>query len=265
MRSIPLILLAGFAVPGLVGCSGSAPATREVELTTTHWEPTAPAPDAPYSPAEPLDPRRITMAPERHLEQERLCDLSFVGELHEVGVRSDYPLPVSHRVSIRCRASNEGEGWADLVFEKSSASLATYVEPGERIRVRVVAVEGFERHPVVAFVASIGEIPLAPARWEYQTVGTGERFDEAWEGTRACAVVHQGAVRPIEGAPYPSDASHHAIVTCRHDRGETLIDLAFPADKQLAALRVRRGEVIPIRRGADEGEAELAIGVYAGP
>lgn len=261
MRSIPPILLAAFSA---LGCSGSTEPPREVQLTTETWS-TPPAPDEPYPPAEPLDPRRITMAPHRHLDQERLCDLSFVGGLHEVGVRSDYPLPVSHRVSVRCRAANEGEGWADLVFEKTSVSLARYVEPGERIRVRVVAAEGFERHPVIAFVANIGEISLAPARWEYQTVGTGERFDESWEGTRACAVVHEGAVRPVEGGPYPSDASHHAIVTCRHDEGESLVDLAFPRDKQLAALRVRRGEVIGVRRHSELGQAELPIGVYVGP
>ena len=259
MRSIPPILLV------LVACSGSVEAPREVPLTTDDWAPSPPPPDEPYTPAEPIDPRRITMAPERHLEQERLCDLSFVGELHEIRPRSSYPLPVSHRASIRCRSASGGEGWADLVFEKTSVSLANYVEPGERIRVRVVAPAGFEGHPVVAFVANIGEIPVARAQWEFQTVGTAERFDDDWEDTRACAVAHQGAIRPVEGAPYPEGASHHAIVTCRHETGESLVDLAFPHEKQLAALRVRRGEVIPMRRHPGLGHADLPIGVYAGP
>lgn len=257
MRSIPLILLA------LAACSGSAEPTREVALTTESWEPSPSPPDAPYPPAEPLDPRRITMAPERHIDEERLCDLSFVGRLQEVAAGATYPLAVSHRASIRCRAG-EGEGWADLVFPKTSASLASYVEAGERIRIRVVAVEGFERHPVVAFVANIGEVPIPPPRWEFQTVGTGDRFEEGWE-TSACAVVHQGAVRPVEGTPYPEDASHHAVVTCRHDLGESLIDLAYPRAKQLAALRVRRGEIIPVRRHDDLGEAGLPIALYVGP
>lgn len=257
MRCIPPILLV------LMACSGTAEAPREVALTTDNWAPTAPAPDEPYLPGEPIDPRRITMAPERHLDQERLCNLSFVGRLHELRPGSNYPLPVSHRTSIRCQSMDGGEGWADLVFPKTSASLASYVEAGEQIRIRVVGTGGFEDHPIVAFVANIGEVPIQPSRWEYQMVGTGDRFDEGWE-RGACAVLHQGAIRPVTDA-YPDNTSHHAILTCRHDGGERLLDVVYPRETQLAALRVRRGEVIPVSRHPEPGEAGLPIALYEGP
>lgn len=247
-------------------CGGSGGEVRSVELTTDEWAPTPATSDVPYSPAEPLDPRRITMTPAQHLDQERICDLSFVGRLRIVGQREllRYSVAVSRRTSVRCR-TDSGEGWADLVFPKDSAGLATFVEHGERIRVRVLAAQGFEDHPVVAFVANIGEVVVPPPRWEFQPVRAGDPLDSDWEGTQACAVLHQGVIEPVEDGPYPNGVSHHAIVTCRHARGETLIDLAYPEEKQLAALRVRRSEVIPLTFHPERGTASLRIGVYAGP
>ncbi len=58
----------------------------------------------------------------------------------------------------------------------------------------------------------------------------------------------------------------HAPTLCRDDEGESWVDLAFPEVTQSAALRLRRGVVVPARLlEPSGGRAGYPIVRYEGP
>ncbi|MEM9070939.1 MAG: hypothetical protein AAGE52_20685 [Myxococcota bacterium] len=217
--------------------------------------------------AEPLDPRRIAMGASQHLGTERVCDLGFVGRVSPVSRRElrRYAEPVSHRVTVRCRAES-GSGWADLVYAKDSASLAPFLRVDTRIRVRVVAEEGFDGYPVVAFVADLGAAPpAAPARWEFTPVAAGDDISRITERGE-CALMHIGPITPARRTDLPENASHRTVVSCRHALGEEMAELAFLEGAAPAALALHRGDRVPVMLHRANGRlAELPILVYGGP
>ncbi len=246
----------------LVGCEPASPTYEPAPATTDDWPPSEGEPlNVPDDASEPFDVRLAAMFPALHAQRERLCDLAFVGARHSL--RRDevaaYEPPVSHRVTVRCRASS-GEGWADLVFPKESAPLAPSVREHARIRVRLRGTAGFSGYPVMEFVAQVSPEVPEPTR-RRRTIAMGSHFEPPTEGTvRSCAVASVGAIEPL---PDATDESHRVLVTCRHVTGSTTVEVRFPRQKAMAALRVTPGEVVPLRLVASAGHHVTAV--YAGP
>jgi hypothetical protein len=53
------------------------------------------------------------------------------------------------------------------------------------------------------------------------------------------------------------------LVTCRHPTGATTVEVRFPRDRALAALRMQLGEVVPLRVVSTDGPHVIAA--YTGP
>jgi len=245
-------------------------AVPDIPLTSDEWPPAGPLPDA-IPEDEPFDVRLIRLDPATHEGQERVCDVAWTGRLVRLGAaaRTDYPMPVSKRRLIRCRAET-GEGWADLVFDSDHAALANYVETGDRIRVRVLPGRGFEGHPLLAFVAAIDHVELAPRREQVVPVGAPMEqlvSNGAENQVHPCAIAYVGGIEPIEGASDgPSAETHHVQIRCRHAEGADWLDLRLPRVTAPSALRFRRGVVIPVRLlSVDGGSDGLPTARYEGP
>lgn len=258
MRTVALALL----IAAAAACRSPEPPRAEARATTDGWSVPALVDDADA----PWDPRLLRMFPEAHLGAERVCDLSFVGNLQTLEARhaGRYPEPVNQRAAVRCRAA-QGEGWADLVFTKDTVGLAPYARVGERIRVRAVALSGFEDMPVLAFVAHIGVAPPAPPpRWVWTPVPAADPLDGR-PGRGLCAVTYVGSIEPAQAPVFPEGSAQRAVVACRHPLGEDLVALVFPEPKQLSALRVRRGEVVPVEVTDRRTDGGLSVATYLGP
>ncbi len=245
-------------------------AVPDVALTSDEWPPAGPLPEA-IPEDQPFDVRLVRLDPSTHEGQERVCDVAWTGRLVRLGAsaRTDYPMAVSRRRLIRCRAET-GEGWADLVFDADHAALASYVETGDRIRVRVLTGRGFEDHPLLAFVAAIDHVELAPRR--EQVVPIGAPIEQlvtsgATNQVHPCAIAYVGGIEPIPGAGEgPSAETHRVQIRCRHAAGADWLDLRLPRVTAPSALRFRRGVVIPVRLlSATGGTDGLPTGRYEGP
>jgi len=248
-----------------LACQGERRApVPEVTLSTDDWAPATPVPTE-IAEDEAFDVRLVRLDPEHHEERERVCDVSWIGRLTRVSQaeQSGYPVPLSRRRLIRCTAPT-GEGWADLVFDSDSAALATYVDVGDRIRVRVLPGRGFEGHPLLAFVAAIGDVEIAPRREE--PAGVGARFvdEPRVDQVLPCAVDYVGGIERLD--PEVQGDTLHVPVRCRHAEGTDWVDVRFPAITAASSLRLVRGVVVPVRLLAiDGGQAELPVGRYEGP
>lgn len=245
-------------------------AVPDVSLTSDEWPPAAPLPTA-IPEDEPFDVRLVRLDPASHEGQERVCDVAWTGRLVRLGAsdRTGYPIPVSRRRLIRCRAES-GEGWADLVFDADSAALASYVETGDRIRVRVLTGRGFEDHPLLAFVAAIDRVELTPRRDPIVPVGAPVEElvrNGAANQVHPCAIAYVGGIEPLPGADEgPEAATHRVRVRCRHAAGADWLELRFPRVTASSALRLRRGVVVPVRLlSLNEGDAGLPTARYEGP
>ena len=256
--------LLSLALIGLA-CEGDlAPPIPDVALTSDEWAPAGPLPTA-IPEDEPFDVRLVRLDPEQHVGQERVCDVSWAGRLTRLAAseRPAYVEPISTRRLVRCRAAT-GEGWADLVFDAASAALATYVDSGDRIRVRVLEGRGYDDQPLLAFVAAIDDVEIAPRREE--PVGLGATFDRpGGEGqVIPCAVGYVGGIERLDDAN--GSDSHRVPVRCRHADGSDWIELRLPRITATSALRLERGVIVPVRLLSIEGgEADLPIGRYEGP
>jgi hypothetical protein len=267
-----------------LGCDAERRAPKpEVALSTDDWPPSPPVPRE-LPPDEPFDVRLVRLDPATHVDEERVCDVTWSGRLTRVGASDAvrYPMPIARRRLVRCRAET-GEGWADLVFDSDSASLASYVDAGDRIRVRVLEGRGFQRHPILAFVATIDDVDLAPR--QEREVPVGAPFVALAQGgglsqVHPCALDYVGGIEPTDRASEDtgddddgdlvnvpdSRETHRVQVRCRHAEGADWLELRFPAVTRMAALRLERGVVIPVRLlSADGGEAGLPHGRYEGP
>lgn len=245
-------------------------AVPDVQVTSDEWPPAAPLPTA-IPEDEPFDVRLVRLDPSSHEGQERVCDVAWTGRLVRLGAsdRTDYPVPVSLRRLVRCRAES-GEGWADLVFDSDSAALASYVETGDRIRVRVLAGRGFEHHPLLAFVAAIDHVELAPRRDRVVPVGAPVEelaHSGALNQVHPCAIAYVGGIEALPGAAEGSEGDTHWVrVRCRHAAGADWLELRFPSVTAPSALRLERGVVVPVRLlSLDEGDAGLPTARYEGP
>lgn len=242
-------------------------AVPEVPLSSDDWPPAAPLPTA-IAEDEPFDVRLVRLDAASHEGQERVCDVAWTGRLVRLGAadRTTYAEPVSRRRLVRCRAAT-GEGWADLVFDADSAALAAYVEAGDRIRVQVLPGRGFEGHPLLAFVAAIDHVELAPRRDPPVPVAAPMEalaHNGAMNQVHPCAIAYVGGIEPLPNRP--AGDTHRVRVRCRHAAGADWVELRFPEVTAPSALRLERGVVVPVRLlFLGEGDAGLPTARYEGP
>ena len=269
-RLVPLMLA--------LGCTErAATPPAAAETTTARWG-SAPNADEREGPNAPLAPRRVRLDPAAYEDTERICAIVFKGPDEELGAIAAraYDPPRVRRSSIRCTGAS-GTGWADLVFDEASRDLADLVAEGQRLRVRVERGRGHRGRPILSFVAlqtePRGEAPrfdprgLAPPLDDATPDPAAGVRDEGadallaevpvganWttleapsELPHACAVEGVGEPDPVptEGG-YAPEVTHHLPVFCRGPAGPVRVDVTFAADQRLAALRLRRGEVVPL-------------------
>lgn len=222
-----------------------------------------PAGGQPTDPGAGFDIRLVRVQPGVHLDTEQACDVIFTGRPEAVdGQKANrYEIEASQRMAIKCH-SPTGEGWADLVFSPENGSHVAEVRRGRRLRVRILAADGgYFDYPVVQFVALDGDNPdLGRITSRSASVNVSNGFnlallrqDPTLVGTtQDCAVSFADEidlVRPNDRRrrSYPAGVQNRMTVRCKHAQGEEPADLVFMPAQALAALRVRRGEVVPVR------------------
>ncbi len=233
-------------------------------------------------PGAGFDIRLVRVQPGVHIHTVQPCDVIFSGRPEAVEGRDAerYEVDVAQRMAIKCHAPT-GEGWADLVFTRADAGHVGEVRRGRRLRVRILTADGgYFDYPVVQFVAAEGDNPelarLAP-RAEPLSVRNGFdlsalRDDPALVGTlQQCAVAFADEIDLVQPndrrrRSYPTGVQNRMTVRCKHAGGEESADLVFMPAQALAALGVRRGEVIPVRLiSRNGGFVDHPIIQYASP
>ena len=271
---VVLLLVSG----ALSGCCVNP--FRHTQSSRTHGQPDDPEASARRSihPAQPavqpaggaggdpgagFDIRLVRVQPGVHLDTEQACDVIFSGRPEAVEGReaARYELDAAHRMAIKCHAPS-GVGWADLVFSPEAASSVDEVRRGRRVRVRILAADGgYFDYPVVQFVRVEGENPeLAHAAPRAQPASVANGFDltnlrdePGLVGTtQDCAVAFADEIELVQPndrrrRAYPAGIQNRLTVRCKHAGGEEPADLVFMPAQALAALGVRRGEVVPVR------------------
>ena len=205
-----------------------------------------------------LDPRMISLNPSAFHGREADCDVAFVGAFQALrhADQHRYPPSTSHRQTVLCRTQN-GEGWADLIFSKETIDLMSSINVGHRIRVRIESSVGFQDYPVIRLI-SVGEeidSTIVNAHWLYSSVPAGDRFRTMETKThRICSILYIGDLEPIfDSSLYPDSSVYRALIACRHVLGETYLDLAFSSDQQANVLSLRPGDSLPLSLHAMEG------------
>lgn len=213
-------------------------------------------------PGAGFDIRLVRVQPGVHMRTIQACDVIFSSRPEAVEGRAAerYVAEVVQRMAIKCHAST-GEGWADLVFDRSDGAKVAEVRRGRRVRVRILAAEGgYFDYPIVQFVRAEGENPELARLSTTRPVTVPNGFDltelqsdPALVGSvQQCAVAFNDEIELVQGNDqrsrnYPTGVQNRMTVRCKHDDGEEPADLVFMPAQALAALRVRRGEVIPVR------------------
>ena len=217
----------------------------------------------PSEPGAGFDIRLVRVQPSVHLNTVQPCDVIFSGrpEAVEGEDAARYEEDYVQRMAIKCHAPS-GEGWADLVFSPEAADSVSGVTRGRRVRVRILAPDGgYFDYPIVQFVSLEGvnpELARVTPRPTPSSVPSGFDLSALAEGpalvgtTQQCAVAFADEidlVRPNDRRrrSYPAGVQNRMTVRCRHGGGEEPADLVFMPAQALAALSVRRGEVIPVR------------------
>lgn len=213
-------------------------------------------------PGAGFDIRLVRVQPGVHLQTVQPCDVIFSGRAEAVeGADAErYEVPAVQRMAIKCLAPT-GEGWADLVFTAQTAARAPDVQRGRRLRVRLLTADGgYFDYPIVQLESIEGDNPdlarLGPRR-EPTTVPNGFDLaqlssDPALVGTaQECAVAFADEIDLVQPADrrrsYPAGVQNRMTVRCKHATGDHPADLVFMPAQALAALTVRRGEVVPVR------------------
>lgn len=272
MRCAGLLLLSGLSLAGCLDPVSRAESAYglpgdPLEESRRSIQPEQPAVQPAGSMAEDpgagFDIRLVRVQPGVHIRSVQACDVMFSGRpeavLGEDAAR--YQADVVQRMAIKCHAPT-GEGWADLVFAPADAAQVSQVRRGRRVRVRILKADGgYFDYPVVQFVGAEGDNPeLARMEPRAQPLGVSNGFDlgdvredPALLGSvQECAVAFSDEIHIVQPndrrrRSYPTGVQNRMTVRCKHAGGEESADLVFMPAQALAALGVRRGQVIPVR------------------
>lgn len=240
--------------------------SRETGGSLEELRPAAQAEGGRQHPAGGFDMRLVRVQPGVHLGTEQTCEVAAAGRLDPIDLsereraQSRYSEGATHRMSVQCVAPT-GASWADLAFNVTNVARAAEVEPGVRVRVRIVSADGgFFDYPIVDFVATEGRVPArdspAPAAPQGPTASAFDlrqiHANPALVGsTQPCAVSHAGDIDILDASDlrrrsYPAGVQNRMTIRCRHGSGEEWADLVFMPAHARSALHVRRGAVIPV-------------------
>ncbi|MEM1418978.1 MAG: hypothetical protein AAGH15_29065, partial [Myxococcota bacterium] len=148
--------------------------------------------------------------------------------------------------------------------------LAEFVDVGQRLRVRVRPGSGLRGMPVLEFLTTIGEGVGGDTEAEALVRVAAVGADWAQVGVPGgtplpCAIASVGLPEPVpEDGGYGPEITHRLRVACLGGSGRSYVDVAFPAALQRAALRLRRGDIVPLVPVARTG-AGWVRARYAGP
>ncbi len=277
------LLLAGVAASLIsAGCrTSSSRATSPPRRPSARHHTSGPARAhaAPRAPA--FDVRLLRVQPRAHIGEQHECDVSYVGRISQVGTREErrYPTPVEAHVPVECRTP-AGAGWVDLVVPQGGGGRLGSVAAGKRIAIQVVAADGgFADYPIVRLVSVVGAALAAAARpaSPFPAVQPGFDFDRVDSdhhligSTHHCAVDFVGGIEIVAGRDrrfrrYPTDAQNRMTVKCKHQGGDSWVDLVFTPADSVAALQVEPGETVALRISTAEGGfAGYPVVRWAGP
>jgi hypothetical protein len=234
--------------------------------------------DRGSDPGAGFDIRLVRVQPGVHIDTVQPCDVIYHGrpESVEGHAAERYRVSAIQRMAIKCIAPT-GEGWADLVFTRDTARRAQEIRRLHRVRVRILSADGGSfNYPIVQFVALEADNPqLSEPRSAPTNVPNGFDFsalrdDPGLVGTaQQCAVSFADEIDMVPAADrrrsYPAGVQNRISIHCKHAGGEEPADLVFMPAQALAALTVRRGEVIPVRViSRNGGLVDYPILQYAG-
>lgn len=231
-------------------------------------------------PGAGFDIRLVRVQPGIHLRTVQPCDVVFTGRPEGIEGRDAerYPLQVSQRVAIKCHAPT-GEGWADLVVARAQVSQLSEVRRGRRLQVRILTADGgYFDYPIVQLVSVEGDHPglARPQRPTLPSVPNGFalsalRDDPTLIGSaQHCAIAFSDEIDLVQAndrrrRSYPTGVQNRMTIRCKHAGGEEPADLVFMPSQALAALSIRRGELVPVRVISRSGGAvDHPILQYAG-
>lgn len=235
------------------------------------------------SPGAGFDIRLVRVQPGVHIRTVQPCDVIFTGRPEGVEGRdaARYPPDVAQRMAIMCHAPT-GDGWADLVLTRGQATQVGEVRRGRRLRVRILSADGgYFDYPIVQLVSVEGDQPelgRLPSRPQQGTAPVPNGFalsalrdDPTLVGSvQQCAVAFADEIDVVQPndrrrRSYPAGVQNRMTVRCKHATGEEPADLVFMPSQALAALGVRRGELVPVRIISRNGGAtDHPILQYAG-
>jgi hypothetical protein len=216
-----------------------------------------------------FDFRIVRLSARRHIDQPRVCDIVFVGRLEQLGAEPVPPHPpgTTRRVDVKC-ASETGESWIDLGFERRSAEAAPALQAGRRILVRVVARHGgFSDYTVAAFLSEVGAAAPHARPALAPSVEPGFDFGRLATGIvpadrdQPCGVDFASHIEVVDSRRrtrhgYPEDVRTRMSVKCVSAEGDSWIDLVFAPSDGLRPLLVTRGSTVRVRiLSADGGHA----------
>jgi hypothetical protein len=248
-------------------------------------QPAQPAVQSPGQAADPgagFDIRLVRVQPGLHVNTVQRCNVVFANRPEAVDTRAShlYAADVAQRMTIRCHAPT-GDGWADLIFTAAQAARVGQVEPGARLRIRIQTPDGgFFGYPIVQFESVEGRdaslLSIAPRAGPATLTNgfdlRGLADDPSLVGTtQQCSIAFADEIDLVDinerrRRSYPAGIQNRMTVHCKHGSGEEPADLVFMPAQALAALNVRRGEVIPVRVIArNGGSGDYPIVQYSGP
>lgn len=262
-----LVLFAAIACDEPPGERASTPAreTRERAPTSAARPEVTPEREPRAAPNDAFDPRLVVVDPEAHVGEERVCHVAFAENAVPVSgrERERYTSPVVRRIAVQCAAGGT-RGWADLVMDDETASLAERIEAGTVARVRALAPDGgFAGYPVLGLVAIEGAAPVPPAPPEPDGPEAAFDFGRAGDpgvarSERECAIDFGSRIERVDDRTrarhgYPAEITHRVALKCLHETGDAWVDLVLDPSEARRALGVGRGDTIPLRIVEAEG------------
>ena len=189
----------------------------------------------------PLDLRAIRLHPDQHVEQERICDIARVSPPHPVRLEHPrYADGMRAAMEVRCQ-SESGAAWGTLLFPAAALDQAETLEPGQRLRVKVLGAVPTE----LEYIVVVGDAPLLRSdRWAFEPIPIGNALRDLQTGrTYECSVAWASDFEHLEHPARP----WRRLVHCAHSLGDDPVDVSFSPTQEEELLAVRRGAQVVLR------------------